>query len=206
MENNYTSLGKVKTGLTVVQGIFVFGVIYSAMNLISQVVMMSQTSTMMSADGVYTPGIWDQFFGIFMQITGYLGIPGSVVFSILAFLIATFSKEIVGRVDQHESLYTIENARTVKKMSLATISMGAVATILVIVGLVAKIMQQQQMMNMEVSDSTVYQPKWYDNYDWIFRSEISGGLVLIIGYIGVYLALQGIAAFFEDKASSEKTA
>ncbi|WP_158380495.1 hypothetical protein [Carnobacterium maltaromaticum] len=45
--------------------------------------------------------------------------------------------------------------------------------------------------------------KWYDSYQWVFGSEIAGGFVLIIGYIGLYLALVGLANFFTDKITKE---
>ncbi|CCO09796.2 hypothetical protein BN424_316 [Carnobacterium maltaromaticum LMA28] len=114
MESNYTSLGKVKTGLTTVQGIFIVGSIYSLLNIIVQF-MMSTQSMVMSEGGEYTPSMWDQFSGIFNQITSYIGVPGSLLFSILAVMIATFGKEIITRLDQQEPLYSTENAATIKK-------------------------------------------------------------------------------------------
>lgn len=204
MENNYTSLGKVKTGLTTVQGIFIVGSIYSLMNIIVQFIMSSQ-SMMMSEGGEYMPSMWDQFTGFFNQITSYVGVPGSFLFSILAFMIATFMKEIITRLDKQEPLYSIENAATIKKMSLVMISVGAVASILVLVGVVATILQQQAVVNMdmEAASSGMYEMKWYDSYQWVLRSEIAGGFVLIIGYIGLYLALVGLATFFTDKITKE---
>lgn len=112
MESNYTSLGKVKTGLTTVQGIFIVGSIYSLLNIIVQF-MMSTQSMVMSEGGEYTPSMWDQFSGIFNQITSYIGVPGSLLFSILAVMIATFGKEIITRLDQQEPLYSTENAATI---------------------------------------------------------------------------------------------
>lgn len=205
MESNYTSLGKVKTGLTTVQGIFIVGSIYSLLNIIVQF-MMSTQSMVMSEGGEYTPSMWDQFSGIFNQITSYIGVPGSLLFSILAVMIATFGKEIITRLDQQEPLYSTENASTIKKMSLVTISIGAVASMLVLVGIVATFLQQQAVMNMDMeaaSSSGMYEMKWYDSYQWVFGSEIAGGFVLIIGYIGLYLALVGLANFFTDKITKE---
>ena len=160
----------------------------------------------MSEGGEYTPSMWDQFSGIFNQITSYIGVPGSLLFSILAVMIATFGKEIITRLDQQEPLYSTENAATIKKMSLVTISIGAVASILVLVGIVATFLQQQAVMNMDMeaaSSSGMYEMKWYDSYQWVFGSEIAGGFVLIIGYIGLYLALVGLANFFTDKITKE---
>lgn len=200
MESNYTSLGKVKTGLTAIQGIFIVGSIYSLLNIIVQFAMSSQ-SMMMAEGGEYTPGIFDQFTFIFNQTTSYIGVPGSLLFSVLAVIIATFAKDIITRLDKQEPLYSTENAATIKKMSLVTLIIGGIASILVLVGVVATILQQQAMGNMDMGAAStgIYEMKWYDTYQWVIGSEVRGGFILIIGYIGLYLVLAGLTNFFTDK-------